>query len=59
MSLNAVTATLTLYGIIPCTPLHLFCICGCVLSSTVVVLSLAQFFPSPEEELPEDEGFGV
>src|SRR5512143_3070976 len=28
----------------PCTPLHLFCICGCVLLSTVVVLSLAQFF---------------
>nr|ABB47007.1 transposon protein, putative, unclassified [Oryza sativa Japonica Group] len=25
----------------------------------VVVLSLAQFFPSPEEELLEDEGFGV
>jgi hypothetical protein len=27
--------------------------------STVVVLSLAQFFPNPEEEFLEDEGFGV
>nr|AAK13115.1 Hypothetical protein [Oryza sativa Japonica Group] len=33
--------------------------CGCVLLSTVVVLSLAQFFPNPEEEFLEDEGFGV
>ncbi len=53
------TANPNPYVITPFTPLHLFCICGCVLLSTVVVLNLAQFFPNPEDEFLEDEGFGV
>ena len=59
MSLNAVFCNPNPYYSSLCTPVHLFCICGCVLLSTVVVLSLAQFFPNPEEEALEDEGFGV
>jgi hypothetical protein len=47
------------YIITPCTPLHLSCICGCALLSTMVELNLAQFSPKPEEEFLEDEGFGV
>ena len=42
----------------PCVPLaRLHRWCG--LLSTVVVLSLAQFFPIPEEEFLEDEAFSV
>ena len=53
------TAKLNPYIIIPLYSLALIVHLRCGLLSTVVVLILAQSFPSPEEEFLEDEGFGV
>ena len=53
------TATLTLYIITPLYSLAFTLHLWVCLVSTVVVLSLAQFFPNPEEEPLDDECFGV